>query len=561
MASHSGRYVITFNGEIYNYRSIQDELSQRGELKLTSTSDTEILLLAIEAWGIEKTLRKINGMLAFALWDKEKKVLTLATDRLGKKPLYYGWIGKTFVFGSELKALLAFPHGKKTLNRNALSDYFRLGYIPAPHTVFEEFKKLSPAHFLNVKIETSQNQEQPCPYWKVADLLDLSIKNQSEKAWLDEIEEVLSDATRLRMISDVPLGAFLSSGIDSALVVAQMQKQSSKKIKTFTIGFTEKSYDESEQARLIARHFGTAHSELKITSDEAIEIIPHISQTYDEPFADSSHIPTYLVSRLARENVTVALSGDGGDELFGGYNRYLWGHGPLNLFFKGPKALTLPLIQTIKTLFPSSQKISRLASAVQAGHPDFYLNLISHWSNPDELFIEKPSLKKSRDFPVIPDLTRLMMFQDLSTYLPGDILTKLDRASMRVSLEARCPFLDPRMVELAWQMPPSLKIQNGKTKYLLRKLLERHLPGEITQLPKRGFSIPLGEWLRGKLKPWANDLLSEKKLLADGILNPTPIRKRWEEHQSGKANWEQSLWNVLVYQSWQSWQNGNDSAR
>lgn len=579
MHSACGRYVIVFNGEIYNFRNLRKELE---DLSYTfkGHSDTEIMLSAISQWGLESAVKRFNGMFAFALWDRKEHLLHLVRDRLGEKPLYYGWMGKTFLFGSELKALRAYPKFKNEIDRNSLALYMRHNYIPAPYSIYKGIYKLSPATILTINKADVSSPPKPVPYWSaryVAECGSSQPFNGSPELAVSKLDSLLQDAVKLRMEADVPLGAFLSGGIDSSLVAALMQKQSDKPIKTFSIGFYEDEYNEANYAKAVADHLGTDHTELYVTPEQAIAVIPNLPTLYDEPFADSSQIPTFLISELTHNYVTVSLSGDGGDELFGGYNRYLWaqsiwkkvGWMPKKLRNATSNALTALSPQTWDIIFRKmghvlpgkikhpnpGDKIHKLSGILTVDNPEaIYLKLISHWKDPDSLVLgahEPPTpLTDQAVFANLPNFIHRMMYLDLITYLPDDILVKVDRASMGVSLEARVPLLDHRIVEFAWSLPMSFKINNGQSKWLLRQVLYKYVPRELIDRPKMGFGVPIDSWLRGPLREWAEGLLDETRLRDEGFFNPAPIREKWNEHLSGKRNWQYYLWDVLMFQAW-----------
>jgi asparagine synthase (glutamine-hydrolysing) len=575
MVSPCNRFVLTFNGEIYNHLELRIELEREGgNFNWRGSSDTETLLAALRCWGLEKTLKKLNGMFAFALWDNVERILFLARDRMGEKPLYYGHNGDTFLFGSELKSFKAHPKWQGVINRDALTLYMRHNYVPAPWSIYRGINKLPPAHFVVIKNGGSEISKPQC-YWnlaKIAEKGSTNLKQNAEQS-IDELDVLLRDAVKGRMAADVPLGAFLSGGFDSTLVAALMQSQSNKPIKTFTIGFHEKGYNEAVHAKAVAKHLGTDHTELYVTPQEAIAVIPKLASIWDEPFADSSQIPTLLVSELARKHVTVSLSGDGGDELFCGYNRYTQGYQVWNKLRLLPAPMRNILANTINILpghvLESMQKIlpkrlqvahlvdrlPKLADVIRQGDGDsYYYHLISHWKNPEEIVINGKEpltlFNNSKNTPKLPGLRERMMYLDSMTYLPDDILTKVDRASMAVSLEARVPLLDHRVVEFAWQLPMSMKYKDGQSKWALREVLYRYVPRKLMERPKMGFGVPIDEWLRGPLREWGEELLSEKRLREEGFFDPVPIRQMWQEHVSGKRRWHYQLWDVLMFQAW-----------
>lgn len=575
MMSAGGRYVIVYNGEIYNCSDLKGALQSEGALPtLHGHSDTEILLASIEHWGIHATLRKLNGMFAFALWDQGERRLHLARDRFGEKPLYYGRCGSTFLFASELKALVAHPEFQGEIDRAALAGYFRKGYIGSPDSIYRGIHKLPPATLLTLSSNDDANAV-PVPYWMLNEEIEYGRQHRfqgtAEEA-LEGLDRLLRQAVAMRMVSDVPLGAFLSGGIDSSLIVSLMQHLGSSPVRTFSIGFTDRQYDEASDARAIARHLGTDHEELYVSPAQALEVVPLLAQIYDEPFADSSQIPTFLVARLARHRVTVSLSGDAGDEIFGGYNRYIWGARAGRLLDRVPqpvRAVMAHLIRSrsprqwdaicekLRPVLPSAglrapgEKLHRLASVLPASHArSMYELLMMHWAEPDVVLHEPARRQEVRDEWYQEDFVAAAMAQDTLTYLPDDILAKVDRATMWCSLEGRIPFLDPQLVTFAWTLPPQMKVRGEEGKWLLRQLLYRYLPQEYVDRPKRGFSIPLAQWLRRELRDWAEHLLDERRLRQEGLLNPLVIRKKWTEHLQGVRNWHQEIWDVLMFQSW-----------
>ncbi len=577
MISADGRYVIVFNGEIYNFLKLRCELEQLGH-RFRGGSDTEVMLASFSQWGISEAVQRFNGMFAFAVWDKKQRVLHLGRDRLGEKPLYYGWSGRTFLFASELKAFKAYPDFQPQINRDALTLFFRYNYVPAPHSIYQGIYKLPPATILSWDGRNTSSVQMP--YWSLKDTAQLGVNNPftgTEQDAFDELEGLLLEAVRLRMIADVPLGAFLSGGIDSSTIVALMQAQSSQPVKTFTIGFHEQGYNEAQHARSVAQYLGTDHTELYVTSNEALSVIPKLPYLYDEPFADASQIPTFLVSELARQHVTVSLSGDGGDELFGGYNRYSWGRSIWQKIGWIPKSLRSFAAQGMTSVSPHlwdsvfermsslapnkikystfGERLHKLASILAEPDPDaMYVGLVSQWRDPENLVINGSEaitiVSDRQSWAQLPDFTQRMMYLDAATYLPDDILVKVDRASMGVSLEGRIPFLDHRVVEFAWRIPLEMKIRNGEGKWLLRQVLYKHVPKELIERPKAGFGVPIDSWLRGPLREWAEDLLNSSSIRQQGFLNPLPIQKKWEEHLKGDRNWQYYLWSVLMFQAW-----------
>ena len=583
MLSASGRYVLAFNGEIYNHLDMRAELEQSGRAPAwRGHSDTETLLAGFDAWGIRATALRAIGMFAFAVWCRQTRTLTLARDRLGEKPLYYGWQGTgraaVFLFGSELKSLRAHPAFGAHINRDALCLFMRHNNVGGSHSIYEGVHKLLPGSLLTV------SQAAPVPvvetYWSGAAVAEQGVArlfSGSATEAVDSLEALLKDAVRRQMAADVPLGAFLSGGIDSSTVVALMQAQASRPVKTFSIGFHEAAYNEAEHAKAVAQHLGTEHTELYVTAEQAMAVIPRLPTLYDEPFADSSQIPTFLVSQLARQHVTVSLSGDAGDELFCGYNRYAL----TAQMWQRLSAIPMPLRRSVAWALTrlSPQSLNRLASHTPLAQrwanvgdklhkgadvmtsgsvAELYKGMVSHWPQPEQVVLggTEPRTVLNGLAPALAglsDVERMMAF-DLLTYLPDDILTKVDRAAMGVSLETRVPFLDHRVVELAWQLPMQYKLRSENnsitTKWALRQVLFRHVPKALIERPKMGFGVPIDSWLRGPLRPWAEDLLSESRLKREGFFNPVPIRQKWAEHLSGQRNWQHQLWCVLMFQAW-----------
>ena len=580
MTSANKKFVIIFNGEIYNHLLIRQEIEKQiGTINWRGLSDTETILAGFELWGVEKTIQKLIGMFAFAVWNTQEKSFTLGRDRVGEKPLYYGWLSdnenKTvLVFGSQLKSIRKHPAFNSEIDRNALSLYFRHNYIPAPHSIYKGIYKLEPGTLFIVS--DSSVDGKIIKYWSAESVAKEGVLNPFEGTLSDavtELDSLLNNAVKLQMISDVPLGAFLSGGVDSSTIVALMQSNSSKAVKTFSIGFTDEMYNEAKYAKQVAQHIGTEHTEMYVTPQQAMNVIQELPEIYDEPFSDSSQIPTYLVSKLAKSQVTVSLSGDAGDELFCGYNRYsftkkLWNN--LNYL---PMGLRNGLAQTLSSISPDKwnnlfkslpfvnnhqnigDKIHK-ASGILTSKTinDLYFGLISHWSSPCDLVIN--SVEPSRIYEsyssllnVLDDVQK-MMFLDTITYLPDDILAKVDRAAMAVSLETRVPFLDHRVVEFAWSLPQKYKMNNGVSKLALREVLYNYVPKNMIERPKMGFGVPLGDWLRGPLKSWAEELISEDRIRKEGLLNYDLIKDKWDDHMSGKRNWAYHIWDVLMFQSW-----------
>lgn len=574
MSSASGRYMIVFNGEIYNFKAIKVELEASGyEANYRGHSDTEILLGAIEHWGVKKTLEKISGMFAFALWDRKRRALFFARDRMGKKPLYIGWAGSTLVFASELKALCAHPEFKRNISRPAMTSYMRFGYVPAPQSIYSDVWQLPAGTMiaLDMQMLRSGHDLKPLiePYWSHKEALIQARNNPVTNldGAVDEFEAVLSECVQERMIADVPLGAFLSGGVDSSTIVALMQKYSSNPVKTYSIGFEVAGYNEAEHAAEIAAHLKTEHHELYINPKDALDVVPNLSSIYDEPFADASAIPTYLVAKFARESVTVALSGDGGDEMLGGYNRHIAGPKAWNVAQNIPPNLHAPFAQIIRAIPPNiwaklrpghpqfGSHMHKLADALGKGtQSDLYLGLVSKWQQPKKCVRDG----YEETIPLIdPDMqmeglsfAEDMMYWDTLSYLNGDILTKVDRASMAASMEARAPLLDTKIYDYVWRLPMEVKIKDGKGKWLLRQVLNKYVPQGLYDRPKQGFSVPIDEWLRGPLKEWAEGLLGEYELKSQGMLDYVHIRQLWSEHQKGRGNHADRLWCVLMFQSW-----------
>lgn len=586
MVSACGRHVIVFNGEIYNHLALRRDLETAGGAPAwRGHADTETLLAAISVWGLEAALRATVGMFALALWDRQTRTLYLARDRLGEKPLYYGWVQGAFLFGSELKALRGWPGFAADIDRGALALYLRHNCIPAPHTIYRGIHKLPPGSWLTLPDE--DREAGPVAYWsprQVAEEGQADPFRGSDGEAADELERLLRQAVAGQMVADVPLGAFLSGGIDSSTVVALMQAQAGRPVRSFSIGFSAAAYDEAPQARAVAAHLGTDHTELYVSPEEAMAVIPRLPRLYDEPFADSSQIPTFLVSRLARQHVTVSLSGDGGDELFGGYNRHFWAARLWRRVSPWPRPLRGILAAGLQALPPAAwdaafarlgrflpraarqrnpgDKLHKLAEVVAAESPEaIYLHLVSHWKNPGEVVrgtAEPMTPVTDRAYWArLDDFESRMMYLDLITYLPDDILTKVDRAAMGVSLESRVPLLDHRLVEFAWRLPLAMKIRAGEGKWLLRQVLYRHIPRALVERPKMGFGLPLGDWLRGPLRDWAEDLLGEGRLREAGHFHPGPIRALWAEHLSGRRNWAYHLWDVLMFQAWWESERGH----
>lgn len=585
MSSASGRYHLVFNGEIYNFRELRRGLEANGQV-FRGHSDTEVLLAAIEAWGLPEALKRAKGMLALALWDRARRELSLARDRVGKKPVYYGWANGCFVFASELKAICAMPQFWPTVDRDALTLLLRHNYIPAPYSIYRGIFKLCQAEFLTLPIEALSAQPDYSAlepyrrrYWRWRDAVRAGANDSYEGSEQDacrDLQASLRTAVRSRMVADVPLGALLSGGIDSSIVAALMQAESSAPVKTFSIGFHERDYNEASFAKEVAVHLGTDHTELYVSPAEAMAVIPALPTIFDEPLADVSQIPTHMVSRLARKQVTVALSGDGGDELFGGYTRYLLARNLRRTLFAlpgpGRRALAglierVParrwdrLLAPLGPILPKGarirpgDKLSKLVPLLRCANPiGLYRNLFSQWQDP--VAVVRDGTEPPTAFTDISDRSAAggfiaqMMHLDSISYLPENILTKVDRASMAVSLEIRCPLLDSDLIDFAWRLPMKFKVRDGKGKWLLRQLLYQYVPRELVERPKMGFDVPIGRWLAGDLRGWAEDLLDEHKIRSQGFFEPEPIRRCWNEHIEGTRNWQYRLWNVLVFQAW-----------
>lgn len=592
MISACRRYVVVFNGEIYNHRALRAELEAALGLSRDAAaaywrghSDTEVLLAAIVRWGLIETLRRAIGMFALALWDRESKRLQLARDRVGEKPLYYSYAGGCLRFASELKALHADPDWRPPIDRDALALYMRHAYVPAPHTIYRETFKVLPATVLSFRMGADAPEHQ-C-YWSAWDVASrgraAAAGGTGAAAGLDftraadELEALLGDAIGLQMVADVPLGAFLSGGIDSSTVVALMQARSPSAVRTFTIGFEEDGYDEAEHAKAVARHLGTEHTELYVSAAQALAVVDRLPQIFDEPFGDCSQIPTFLVAQMARRHVSVSLSGDAGDELFGGYSRYFMARDIWDRVGGWPSGIRRALASLLEALPPqrwnrlmramslvlparyryanAGDKLHKLAAMLDAkSMREVYRRLVSLWDAPGLLVpgSQEPDgpLRDARPWKELGDPTHAMMYLDLLTYLPDDILVKVDRAAMAVGLETRVPLLDHRVIEFAWRLPVAMKVQGGLGKLLLREVLYRHVPRALVERPKMGFGVPLDTWLRGPLRAWADALLDESRLRAQGFLDPATVREKWVEHLSGRRNWQYALWNVLMFQAW-----------
>ncbi len=579
MVSSDGRWVVSYNGEIYNHRALRHRLATEG-LAFRGGSDTEVLLAAVATWGLEGALESCEGMFALALWDRLRHELHLVRDRFGEKPLYYGWVGGRLAFASELKALCRIPGFDADIDRDAVALFLRHNCVPAPHTIYRGLSKLLPGHLVTVGADARPGGLPPArAYWSarqaVEDARGRPLDGRPE-ALADELEAVLSDSVAARMVADVPVGAFLSGGVDSSVVVALMQQHSAQPVRTFTVGFSNRAFDESAEAAAVAAHLGTDHTPLQVTDDDAADIIPLLPDIWDEPFGDISEIPMHLVSKLARTQVTVALSGDGGDELFAGYNRHAWlerlwqrssslpdpvrrlagsalGHLPPALVDGAARATALmPARMQIRNPASKVAKVGKVLAA--SGPEDAYLSLVSYWDHAESMVVGAgPTVSmasRPSEWPALDGITEQMLWLDLVGYLPDDILTKLDRAAMAASLETRVPFLDRAVFDLAWRLPMSVKLHDGATKWLLRQVLYRHVPAELVERPKMGFGFPIGPMLRGPLRPWAEELLAERRLRHQGLLDPEPIRRAWDQHLRGRRDLAHELWDVLALQAW-----------
>jgi asparagine synthase (glutamine-hydrolysing) len=590
MRSACGRYILTYNGEIYNHLDLRAELEAKAPVNWRGTSDTETLLAGIAAWGVEATLKRTVGMFAFGLWDRVDRRLTLARDRFGEKPLYYGWLGEpgggVFAFASELKSLRANKSFDNAIDRDALALFLRFGYVPAPYSIFRDIFKLAPGTFLTLEAEGLRHRTfETRSYWRYAQAALDGLANpvRDEREALEELQNLLRRAVRGQLMSDVPIGAFLSGGVDSSAIVAAMQELSSRPVKTFTVGFDEAAFDEAPYAAAVARHLGTEHHEMHVSPEETLAIIPDLPRLYDEPFADGSQIPTSIICAAARKHVTVALSGDAGDELFGGYERYLYGPRFWTAIKWMPMGVRRGLGAALSRIPPDlwnrvgrlrllgdrvgvlgdkAHKLGARLSTVR-GTDDIYLSMMTEWRAGED-----PSLA-TRILPTRLDevlrasgaleFKQRMMLADGLTYLPDDILTKVDRAAMAASLETRVPLLDHRLAEFVWRLPLSMRIRGGVTKWALRQILYRSVPRRLIDRPKAGFGAPVGQWLRGPLREWAEDQLSEQRLRSEGFLAPEPIRKLWDEHISGSRDWTARLWSVAMFQAWRAnWKSRED---
>jgi len=583
MVSGSGRWVISYNGEIYNFEALRSELNGSGRNPdWRGHSDTEVLLACIDAWGVEATLGKLNGMFAFAIWDRKQRELWLARDRFGEKPLYYGWAGRTFVFASELKALRCHPDFDTSIDMAALGSYIKYGFVPHSSSIHSGIRKLPPAGWIRLGADTDCGfLPEPSLFWDIDATIADARRNPfggSLDDAADALDRVLGDAVESRMVADVPLCGLLSGGVDSSLIVALMQARSSQPVSTYSIGSTEPGYNEAEIARQIAQHLGTRHTEFYVDPGDALEIVPQLGRMYDEPFADSSQIPTHIVSRLVRQSGTVALSGDAGDELFGGYNRYFHGPRIAGLVNRLPLALrqaaalcmtALPpdainrLLHPIRGVMPAElqsgavgEKVHKLAASLSArSEMAFGEMLLSQWPQPEKILLGDPVVSNLTDVYRPPSgldgFAETMMYHDTRFYMTDDVLAKVDRASMAASLEVRVPFLDPAVFSFAWSLPQSMKTGRGVGKIVLRRLLSRYVPDQLMDRPKQGFAVPVGRWLRDDLRDWAEALIDPARLRQEGYFDAAAVHRCWDEHVSGRRNNDTRLWTILMFQAWQ----------
>jgi asparagine synthase (glutamine-hydrolysing) len=579
MHSADGRWVITYNGEIYNHRALRGRLTGEG-LAFRGGSDTEVLVAAVQQWGLPAALDASEGMFALALWDRHRHLLHLVRDRFGEKPLYYGWVDGTLAFASELKALCTLPRFDTDIDRDAVALLLRHNCVPAPYTIYKGVTKLLPGQMVTFGLDAAPGRLPTArTFWSAREAVEAARQRRLDgppDALADRLESALSDSVAARMVADVPVGAFLSGGIDSSVVVALMQRHAARPVRTFTVGFVDRAFDESTEAAAVAAHLGTDHTPLLLTDMDAAQVIPSLPDIWDEPFGDVSEIPMHLVSRLARTQVTVSLSGDGGDELFAGYNRHAW----LERLWRRSSRLPDPIrhlagstlgalppslvdgVARTTTLLPTrmqvrnpASKVAKVAKVLNASGPeDAYLSLVSYWDDAESMVIGAgPTVSvasRPSEWPELGGITEQMMWLDLVGYLPDDILTKLDRAAMATSLETRVPFLDRGVFDLAWRLPLSVKLRGDTTKWLLRQVLYRHVPAELVERPKMGFGFPIGSLIRGPLRPWAEELLGESRLRRQGLLDPEPIRRAWRQHLDGRRDLAHELWDVLALQAW-----------
>lgn len=574
MLSADGRFVLVFNGEIYNHHTLRANLKNVGHsVEWRGQSDTETLLEALAFWGVEGGIKRANGMFSLALWDRRDRALWLIRDRLGEKPLYYGTSHGSLLFGSELKALAAHPDWSGTLDRDAVALFLRFGYVPEPHSIFEGVFKLAPGQMVRITAEDLTALPAPYSFWSLTTHISHSRRQETDADLIDMLEERLKGSVKSRMEADVGLGAFLSGGIDSSLIVALMQLQSARPVQTFTIGFEVPGFNEAVMAREVSRYLGTQHTELYVTPRDTLDILPDLPSIWDEPFADPSQMPSLILARLARKCVTVALSGDGGDELFGGYNRYGQGYASYRKLSALPRPLRaaaaaimrrapahtidrliahLPGSKVFPAVGDRIQKLGRVLDAKDVAA--FYAILVSQYYGDKPLVLGARASQVLADSPAewprLEDPRELMMYVDAMTYLPGDIMAKVDRATMACSLESRAPFLDHEVVEFAWSLPMSVKIKNGTTKWVLREVLARHVPRALFERPKMGFGIPIEHWLSGPLRDWAGDLLSDTRIRRQGLLDPDLVARMWHEQCAGRGRWHHQLWTILMLQAW-----------
>ena len=581
MESSCGRYILCFNGEVYNFKELKGEIYDRRNsaaeamFRWRGDSDTEVLVEAISMWGVSAAVKKLNGMFAFSVWDKKQLQLDIVRDRFGEKPLFYGWVKDVFVFASEVRAFREIPGFSKDLCLEAVSLFMQNNCVPSPYSIYEGIYKLPPAHILTLK----QNSRDVVlnSYWSIEQAArenDGAFSGLSDTEAVGMLEEKISRSVEKRMLADVSVGAFLSGGIDSSTIVSLMQNNSTLPVKTFSIGFESNSYNEAHNAKKIAQHLGTDHTELYLTPNDAISVIPDLPDIYDEPFADSSQIPTFIVSKLAKKSVTVALTGDGGDELFGGYVRHIWADKlwrnmsmmpyPIRSLLGSMLTAVSPevydsIFERVKEFLPSAyrqnksgDKLHKLSRLLSARTPmEMYCNLTSHWQLKDNVVKGGLPLSVHTSIPCSNrPVSQLMMDADLKNYFLNDILVKVDKASMAVSLEARVPLLDNSIVDFSFGIPLSMKIRNGSGKWVLKQVLRKHLPDSLIDRPKWGFGLPLDEWMRLELREWCESLLSEECIKDVGYFDPKLIRRKWKEHLSGARNWQYHLWDVLMFHSW-----------